>query len=151
MVQIFRTNSNNEDFIELVKQLDAYLAIIDGDDHAYYQQFNKTAAMKQVLVGYENETPVACGAIRVYDDYSMEVKRMFVEPLSRGQGISKLILKTLEEWAMELGYKRCILETHERQKEAVSLYKSSGYTIIPNYGQYAKMEHSVCFEKLLYV
>jgi len=47
----------------------------------------------------------------------------------------------------ELGYEKCILETGKKQPEAIALYKKNGYKLIPNYGQYAEVENSVCFEK----
>jgi hypothetical protein len=55
----------------------------------------------------------------------------------------------LEKWTAELSYGKCILETGIKQPEAIGLYKKSGYTVIPNYGQYAGIENSVCFEKQL--
>jgi GNAT superfamily N-acetyltransferase len=149
MALLIRTNSENKDFIDLVKALDAYLAIIDGDDHAFYHQFNKTNALKHVVVAYENETPVGCGAIKPYGPDAMEVKRMYVKPAQRGNGIARQILYELEKWAKELSYSKCILETGKKQADAVRLYTKSGYSIIPNYGQYANMETSVCFEKEL--
>lgn len=148
MIQIIRTNSDNADFIELVKKLDADLAIRDGSDHAFYAQFNKTDRIKQVIVAYENEIPVGCGAIRPFAGDIMEVKRMYTIEVERGKGIATRVLAELENWAFELGYKKCVLETGKKQPEAIALYHKSGYTIIANYGQYAGMENSVCFEKL---
>jgi GNAT superfamily N-acetyltransferase len=79
----------------------------------------------------------------------MEVKRMFVPPASRRKGIAALILAELERWAKDLSATSCILETGKKQPEAIRLYTKCGYHPIPNYGQYAGMENSVCFEKLL--
>jgi len=72
---------------------------------------------------------------------------MYVSPENRGTGIAQKVLYELEVWAKELGYKKCILETGKRQVEAVHFYKKCGYKIIPNYGQYAAMGNSICFEK----
>ena len=149
MIKLLRTNSNNPDFIELVKQLDAFLAEIDGAEHAFYNQLNRTTNMKTVVVAYEDDEAVACGAIREFDTHSMEVKRMFTLPSHRGKGIAKLVLQDLEKWASELGYEKCILETGKRQPEAIALYEKSGYRSIPNYGKYLNVENSVCFEKEL--
>ena len=79
----------------------------------------------------------------------MEVKRMFVPQEQRGKGIASRILKELESWAAELGYKKCILETGEKQPEAIALYKKNNYVVIKNYGQYVDVESSVCFEKMI--
>lgn len=147
MIKIIRTNSDNPDFIELVKCLDAYLAKIDGDEHAFYNQFNKTSKMKCVVLAYDDDKPTGCGAIREYTPGIMEIKRMYTTPESRGKGIATRVLTELEIWATELSCEKCILETGKRQTEAVSLYKKNGYRLIPNYGQYLKIENSICFEK----
>lgn len=149
MHQIVRTTSAHPDFITLVQQLDAYLAKMDGDEHAFYAQFNKIAALNNVVLVMKDAKPVGCGAIKPIDANSMEVKRMFTLPEYRGQGIAGQVLTTLENWALELGYKRCVLETGLRQVEAVGFYQKMGYAKIPNYGQYIGVENSVCFEKLL--
>ncbi|MEO8796039.1 MAG: GNAT family N-acetyltransferase [Daejeonella sp.] len=147
MLTIIRTDSANPDFIELVKELDADLAFRDGDDHAYYAQFNKIQNINYCLVAYQDEKPISCGAIKEFDAESMEVKRMFSRPEWRGQGMASKILQELQTWTAELGYKKCVLETGKNQPEAIALYLKSGFEIIPNYGQYAGVENSVCFEK----
>jgi GNAT superfamily N-acetyltransferase len=148
-MKLIRTDSDNNDFRSLVKLLDNDLAIRDGKDHAFYSQFNKIDKIKHVVVAYENEMPCACGAIKAFDDNSMEVKRMFVLPALRGKGFASKVLKDLEDWARELSFNRCVLETGKRQPEAISLYKKNGYKQIENYGQYIGMDNSVCFEKKL--
>ena len=79
----------------------------------------------------------------------MEIKRIFVRLEKRGNGIASIILKELENWTKQLGFKKCILETGIKQPEAISLYKKNNFVIIKNYGQYAEVENSVCFEKLI--
>ncbi len=79
----------------------------------------------------------------------MEVKRMYTVPTHRGKGLASQVLNELEKWAGELSYKSCLLETGIKQPEAIRLYQKNGYRIIPNYGQYAGVENSVCFEKHL--
>lgn len=149
MIRLIRTNSENPHFIKLVKLLDAGLAIVDGDDHSFYSQFNKIDKIRYVVVAYDNEMPVGCGAIKEFESGTMEVKRMYVSPEVRKQGIASKILNELEIWSLELSCNKCILETGKRQPEAIGLYKKSGYKQIPNYGQYDGVENSVCFEKIL--
>ena len=60
-----------------------------------------------------------------------------------------MILHELETWAKELGYEKCYLETGIKMPEAIKLYEKSGYSLIPNYGQYIGVETSRCFEKQL--
>lgn len=147
MIRITRTNSENRDFIQLVKHLDADLAERDGEDHSFYAQFNKIDKIKHVVVAYDDDQPVSCGAIKEYAPAIVEVKRMYTAPESRGKGVASKVLQELETWAAELSYEKCILETGKKQPEAIGLYKKNGYKIIPNYGQYAEVENSVCFEK----
>jgi GNAT superfamily N-acetyltransferase len=144
-----KTNSNNKDFIELVKHLDADLAIRDGADHAFYDQFNKIDKIKYVIVAYENNVAVGCGAIKEFSANLAEVKRMYSLPEQRGKGVATMVLKELENWAAELGYATCILETGIKQPEAIALYQKCGYHITENYGQYAGITNSVCFAKTL--
>ena len=149
MITLVRTDSNSQDFIALVKFLDADLAEKDGEEHSFYSQFNKISGIKYVVVAYENDRPRACGAIKEFGTDAMEVKRMYVAPESRKKGFAIQILSELEKWAVELGCEKCILETGKRQPEAIALYKKTGYSVISNYGPYAGMSNSVCFEKRL--
>lgn len=149
VIQIIRTDSANKDFIYLVKFLDAYLAEKDGDEHSFYAQYNKLDALNHVVLVYENKISLGCGAFKEYNSTSVEVKRMYTIPESRGKGIASKVLTELENWAKELGFLKIVLETGKRQVEAVSFYQKSGYGLIPNYGQYEGMENSLCFEKEL--
>ena len=148
-MDIVRTTSENEDFRTLVRALDEELAIRDGDEHSFYAQFNKLDAIKHAVVAYLDGCPVGCGALRPFDDEAVEIKRMFVPLEHRGRGIAKDILNELESWAIELSFKRCVLETGHNQPEAIALYTKSGYARIPNYGHYQGVYNSVCFEKIV--
>lgn len=149
MIEIIRTNSENGDFVQLVAQLDKLLAGLDGRDHDFYNQYNKIDKIKHVVVVYSDELPVACGAIKEFGAGAMEVKRMFTDANFRGKGLATKVLTELENWALELGYIKCVLETGKRLPDAVRLYENRGYQLIPNYGQYVAMENSICFEKKL--
>lgn len=149
MITITRTNSDNPEFRNLIILLDQDLSIRDGNDHAFFAQFNKLDKIKYAVIAHYNGIPAGTGAIREYSETEMEVKRMFVLPELRGKGIAQAVLAELEKWSAELGYGRCILETGQKQPEAIRLYQKSGYTQIPNYGQYAEVESSVCMEKLV--
>jgi putative acetyltransferase len=149
MIQLHRTDSDNPDFQSLVRLLDEYLAEKDGAEHSYYAQFNKLDKIRHVVVVYNDEEPIGCGAFKQYDEQTVEIKRMFVHSDFRGQRVGKLILSELEIWAGELKFAESILETGWKQIEAVRLYQRSGYEIIPNYDQYIGVENSVCLRKIL--
>jgi putative acetyltransferase len=149
MIKIIRTDSKNKDFNNLVKELDAYLKITDGDEHDFYNQFNSIDVLNNVVVAYVHNEPVGCGAFKEFESSSVEIKRMFTKTEMRGNGIASEILKALELWASELNYKACVLETGIRQKEAVAFYKKNNYKSITNYGQYVNMDNSLCFKKII--
>lgn len=149
MIRLVRTNSENPDFIKLVSDLDADLATRDGEDHAFYAQFNSIENLNQAVIAFDDDQAVGCGAIKAFENNVAEVKRMFTKPTCRGKGIATKILIELENWASELGFHSTILETGKRQPEAINLYLKNGYDIIDNYGQYKGVDNSVCFEKKL--
>jgi GNAT superfamily N-acetyltransferase len=149
MTTIKRTTSDDADFQALVVLLDRDLAIRDGDEHDFYHQFNKIDALKNVVVAYIDNIAVGCGAFKEYESGTVEIKRMYTLPEHRGKRIAAKVLTELEQWAAQLNYTTCILETGKKQPEAIRLYVRSGYTLIPNYGQYANVENSVCMRKEL--
>jgi len=148
-MKLVRTTSDNPDFEKLVVQLDAYLRVLDGDDHEFYAQFNKTSLLKNALLVYEDTIAVGIGAYKEYDSETAEIKRMFVLPEHRNKGIASKILNELENWAKEENYKTAILETGHLQHDAIYLYQKLGYIITENFGQYIGVENSVCMKKKL--
>lgn len=147
--KIVRTDSAHPDFRSLVLLLDQELSIRDGDEHSFYAQYNKIDSISQVVVAYVDGLAVGCGAIRQYEGQTVEIKRMFVLLSYRSRGIAGEILLELEAWATESGFDTAILETGLKQPEAIRLYEKSGYTRIPNYGQYAGIDNSICMQKQL--
>ncbi|MDO5977549.1 GNAT family N-acetyltransferase [Flavivirga spongiicola] len=149
MIKLIRTNYDNKDFVNLVKLLNAYLKVVDGDDHEFYDQYNNIDILKNIIVAYVDNKPVGCGAFKKHAENEVEIKRMFTLPETRGQGVASKILKGLEDWSKELNFEACILETGKRQIEAIQFYKKNGYMVIPNYGQYKDVTNSICFKKVL--
>lgn len=141
-----RTTSDNPDFQRLTRLFDDYLVDIDGDEKDFFAQYNQIY-LDHVLVFYEDGTALGCGAFKPLEDHVAEIKRMFVLPEQRGKGIAFTILNELENWAKEEGNMSCILETSNQLTNAIALYTKTGYEIIPNYGQYAGVESSVCMKK----
>ena len=144
-----QTNQASKDFQQLVALLDAELAIRDGEDHAFYHQFNGIETLNHVIVAYDNGQAVGCGAFKARNKQQVEIKRMFVLAAARKKGYATAILKALETWASQIGFDQAILETGKAQIEALSFYPKQGYTVIPNFAPYMGVENSVCFRKLL--
>ncbi len=149
MAVIFRTDAKNPDFIQMVSLLDQELAIADGEDHAFYAQFDTITHLKHIVLAYSGKNPVGCGSIKDYGPGIMEIKRMFVRAPFRGLGIAGELLRNLESWSRELGSESCILETGRNNPQAIRLYEKNGYQRIENYGQYKGVHKSVCFKKML--
>jgi GNAT superfamily N-acetyltransferase len=92
---------------------------------------------------------VACGAWQALDKGVAELKRMYVRPAFRGQGIARQLIVALEEEVLAAGRTTVRLETGTYLPAAIALYRSAGYLPIPTYGEYVGNPFSVCFEKRL--
>ena len=101
------------------------------------------------LVCRREDRAVGCGGICRFDETRAELKRMYVVPEARGQGLGRTLLVELEARARRLGYRAVVLETGDRQPEALGLYRSAGYERIPCYPPYSERALSLCFEKTL--
>ncbi|HEY4110180.1 GNAT family N-acetyltransferase [Puia sp.] len=149
-LHLARTHSDDPDFRLLAGELEQDLRIRDGDRYEQHALINAIDQLPHTLVVYEREQPVACGAIRDYEEKTVEIKRMYVRPASRGKGIATALLAELENWAREQGYRTCVLETGSNQPEAIALYRKNGYRDIPRFGRYRDSANSVCFGKELF-
>jgi putative acetyltransferase len=147
MLSLIKTNSDSSDFRSLVVLLDADLQERYGEQQSFFSQFNKLDHIHHVIVAYENNQPIGCGAFKEYELGVAEIKRMFIKQQHRGKGIAGQILAALEQWAKQEGFKSCILETAIKQPEAIRVYEREGYKRIPNYGQYIGVEISICMKK----
>lgn len=149
-IELLKTDNKNTDFIELTQLLDEDLWARYGDIQAHYDKHNIIDYINEAIVIYKNKMPVACGAFKEYSHDSAEIKRIFVKKENRQQGLAKLIISKLEELTKKQGYKYSILETGQKQHEAINLYKNIGYEIIENYAPYVGDSNSVCMKKTLY-
>ncbi|MCU0404822.1 MAG: GNAT family N-acetyltransferase [Chitinophagaceae bacterium] len=149
METIIRADAAHPDFLLLVKELNAFLSEIDGEEFDFYFQFNQLDSIRHTLILYLDDTPVACGAIKPYEPGTMEIKRMFTRPEYRNQGVGKKVLNEIEAWARSEGFTESILETGIRQPEAIAAYEKSGYARIPNFPPYENVIESICYTKKL--
>ena len=145
------TDGSNIDFALLCYELDEYLDELTGGkiDRSQYIPFNQLDDIHDVIIAYNRGEPVGCASYKKYDFGIAEMKRVFIRSSYRGQNISKIILKKLEKRAIAQGYREMILESGEPLAVAMKLYKSIGYKIIANYGQYIDMPDSICMRKYL--
>lgn len=129
---------------ELARQYD-----FADDGSGHFRPEDVVVPRSVFLIGRLNGRAVACGAIRPLEGDVGELKRMYVEPASRGRGLPKRLLAVLEDVARNMGYVALRLETADRQPEAIRLYESAEYHRIEPFGLYVSSERSVCFEKRL--
>jgi putative acetyltransferase len=100
------------------------------------------------LVVYRDGTAVGCGALRLLDDRTAELKRMYVTRPVRGTGLGRRLVAALEAEARALGVRRLVLETGIRQTAALALYRATGFQPIPLFGEYRlSPDTSVCLGK----
>ena len=140
-------DAKNADFAALTKKLDEYYFALVGDVHLRYAEFNRPEHFACRAVVYENDTPIACGAWKVVDDTSAELKRIYVLPEHRRKGAAKLIIRVMEENAASTGRTRMILETARTTADSAFLYLSLGYHEMDYYGSLAGADNCRCFEK----
>jgi putative acetyltransferase len=120
-----------------------------GDGTGNFRPDDALVPRSGFVIGRIGGRPVACGAYRPIGPDVAEIKRMYVEPASRGRGLGRRILDDLEARARADGYTTARLETGTEQPEAMRLYESAGYRRIERYGVYQCSPCSICFEKRL--
>jgi putative acetyltransferase len=147
MITLLRTTSSNVDFNPLAEGLDRELWQRYQEEQANYAPLNKIESNTMTVIAYFDNQPVGCACLRECDKHIAELKRMYVLRLFRGRGIAGRILGDLECWARECSFTKIILETGEKQPEAISLYLKAGYEPIDNFGPYADMPASICMSK----
>jgi GNAT superfamily N-acetyltransferase len=149
MIQFSRTTSLNRDFQLLTSLLDKELWATYPEVQSDYAPHNKIERNETVVLAYIEREPVGCGCFKEYSAETVEMKRMFVKEGHRGKKVSSQLLRELETWAKESGFKWAILETGIRQVAAIGLYQKAGYSLTENYDPYIGMPLSRCFRKLL--
>lgn len=149
-MNLTRTTSDNPLFKELVLLLDQELDERYGEIQDGYDQYNEYSSPVDVIILTQEGKAIACGAIRQLEGYNWaEVKRVFVLPNFRGQGLSKKIVEELEKWAIEQEFEAAVLETGIRLHEAIALYKKIGYQEVAKFEPYKELPHSICMKKVL--
>lgn len=137
----------------LIRELNAELSGLypePGANHFGLAPEDVSEGRGAFLVVHYGGTPVGCGAVRLLDAQTGELKRMYVSPAVRGKGLGRHLVDALEAEARRLGARRLVLETGIRQEAAVALYEATGFARIPLYGEYlSSPATSVCMGKEL--
>jgi putative acetyltransferase len=141
---------DSPDARRLISALDAHLSSRYPPEQRFGPNLKPeqlAAGLGTFVVARVDGRAVGCGAVRLLDESTVEVKRMYVEPELRGRGVAKDVLAYLEAAGRELGAQRSVLETGIYQDEAIGLYRWAGYSQVECWGEYAGSPTSVCFEK----
>lgn len=76
---------------------------------------------------------IGCGGIRPFDDSTVEIRRLWIDPRWRGHGLGRRLLEHLEEIGRGSGAAMVVLDTNESLTEAIAMYESSGYRSVERY------------------
>lgn len=139
----------NEDLLALVAELDIYFHSNWGRVAEQYSQYHQLSGMACAVVAYIDGSPAGCGCWRAFDPVTAEIKRMYVRPAFRRQGVAGAVIAALEQHAASSGCHRAVLETGSDMPDALSFYEKQGYRIVPNYGDFVGDEICACMEKFL--
>jgi GNAT superfamily N-acetyltransferase len=102
--------STNDDPAEISPPRGVFLVVRDGDGMA-----------------------IGCGGLKLLDEHTAEVKRMWLHSSTRGRGLGALLLDALEAAARDLGATRGVLDTNATLEAALSLYRLHGWREVPSY------------------
>ena len=149
MIEIIRTTSDDKRFKNLIRELDNDL-MFRYTEAAYQYDINiRIDTLNTAVVAQISNITVGCGCFKEVDEFTIEIKRMYVNPYFRGFGVASLIIDALTKWAKELFYNTAVLETGSKQPEAIKLYEKHGFEKIPPFEPYINIPDSICMCKKL--
>ena len=151
MLDVRREELSSSTAMMLISALNAELKSLypeEGATHFRLDPAEVAEGAGAFMVAYRDGVPVGCGAVRLLDANTAELKRMYVTPAARGEGAGRAIMAALEAEARRIGARRLLLETGIRQTAALRLYVRSGFCHIEPYGEYRQSRNtSVCMAK----
>jgi putative acetyltransferase len=135
---VVRAESPDQDDVRnLLQQLDAHMSAL------YPAESNHLLGIDALLqpeirffVARQSGTARGCGALKLEEGGTAEVKRMYVDAASRGLGIGKSLMRAIEETAQRESVQTLRLETGIHQPEAIGLYIASGFREVPAFPPY---------------
>jgi GNAT superfamily N-acetyltransferase len=134
--------------VERVQQ--EYVVRYGGRDAAVVDPAEFSPPLGLFVVAEVDGAAAGCGGWRAHGDGVAELKRMYVEPAFRRRGIAALVLAELERSAAAAGHRHLLLNSGDRQPEALALYARAGYIPVAGYGVYADSPGAVFLGKDLF-
>ena len=146
---ITRLSDDVDSLIQLSRDYQAQIypaESINQDDPNYL-----VSGSMYFIGAYDGDKLLGIGGVKIMrgDGGYGEIKNLFVDPQARGQGVSKIIMRALEDYLVKEKITLCRLETGVSQPESISLYRKLGYQDCGAYGNYADDPLSVFMEKFL--
>ena len=139
-MRIVSINVTDPSVLQLFSEHDDYMIEFLGDDKWCYTRYSENENIENVWVAYSDDIPIGCIAYRKKSDGVGEVKRLFIRSEYRGRGISKKLLDTVECYVKKHGCHTLFLDTRITLEPAVSIYRSFGFSLVFQQGQYIQME-----------
>jgi len=150
VIQVVDGRIDAEPGVSLVAALlDELRSLYDDEDEDAPAPDDLAPPKGRFFIALREGTPVGCGGVKHWAERIGEVKRMYVVPGARRAGIARLVLAEIEAEARRRGYRELRLETGVKQPEAIALYRSSGFELIPCWGIYEQAPLSRCLAKQL--
>ena len=146
-MDIVFSDEKDERFLKLVDELDAGYYERIGDELSKYDSYNEFKNPHVVILALDNDTAVACASYRVFDNDSVEFKRVFVKKEYRKRGIAYNLIVQLEKSVIERNFRYSYIVTGKNNHAAIGLYKKLNYELIDNFGQFGNDDRVVCMRK----
>ena len=146
-MDIVFSDEKDERFLKLVDELDAGYYERIGDELSKYDSYNEFKNTHVVILALDNDTAVACASYRVFDNDSVEFKRVFVKKEYRKRGIAYNLIVQLEKSVIERNFRYSYIVTGKNNHAAIGLYKKLNYELIDNFGQFGDDDRVVCMRK----
>ena len=146
-MDIVFSDEKDERFLKLVDELDAGYYERIGDELSKYDSYNEFKNPHVVILALDNDTAVACASYRVFDNDSVEFKRVFVKKEYRKRGIAYNLIVQLEKSVMEGNFRYSYIVTGKNNHAAIGLYEKLNYELIDNFGQFRDDDRVVCMKK----
>ena len=141
------TDETDERFHNLVSELDKGYFERIGEDLKKYENYNEFKNPHIVILAMDGNNPVACASYRIFDEDSVEFKRVFVKKEYRKRGIAYCLIRNLEKIVMINNFKYSYIVTGKKNFAAINLYKKLDYQVIDNIGQFSDDDVVICMKK----
>lgn len=141
------TDEKDERFLELVDELDRGYFERIGEELSKYDSYNEFKNHHVVILALDCDMPIACASYRIFDENSVEFKRVFVKKEYRKMGIAYNLICELEKLVVDDNFKYSYIVTGKNNHAAIKLYEKLNYKLIDKFGQFKDDDAVICMRK----